>query len=376
MKTVYSGGPVFDGSALRVGMAVVVADGRVAAVVPDHTVETTVDLGGDIIAPGFVDLQANGGGGVMLNDDPCPAVLARIAGAHRRLGTASILPTLITSSPETAHAAVAAVGEATATGMPGIAGLHLEGPHLSVVRKGAHDPALIRPMEADDLEALCAAARILPALMVTVAPEAVTEEQVRTLADAGAVVSLGHTNADFETCRAYARAGARCATHLFNAMGGITGRAPGLAGTAIFEGGLSAGLIADGIHVHPAVIGPAVRGKTGPGKVFLVTDAMAVAGTDLAAFRLDGREIRRDTGRLTLADGTLAGADLDLLRAVRLLVGECGIGLTRALAMATSDPASVAGLPEGSGRIAPGAEARLVRIRADLSALTPLWPGD
>jgi len=364
-----AGGPIFDGTTFHRGMALRLEGSRVVSLVPENEAGgDAIDLGGDILSPAYVDLQVNGGGGVMLNDDPSVETLARISTAHRGLGAATILPTLITDTPEATRAAIAAVTEAVAAGIPGIVGLHMEGPHLSRTKKGAHAADLIRPMTTDDLDALCRAAAALPVLMVTVAPESASEEQVRQLARAGAVVSLGHTDADCETCLGYARAGATCATHLFNAMSGLAARAPGLVGAALSDGGLSAGLIADGIHVHPATMGAAVRGKARPGRVFLVSDAMAPAGTDLATFRLNGREIRRTAGRLTLADGTLAGADLDLTRAVRVLVEEAGIELAEALAMATSIPARVAGMAECSASIVPGRETPLIRIAHDLSA--------
>ncbi len=371
---IYFGGPVFDGGQLRDGQGARFKEGRFAGFVAAGDLPSDVpriDLGGDILGPGYVDLQVNGGGGVMFNDDPSVETLARIAAAHQRLGAVRILPTLITDTAEKTRlaidAAVAAVGER----VPGIAGLHLEGPHLSAARKGAHDAALIRPMTGDDLSQLVQAARSLPALMVTIAPENVNREQVGAMADAGIIVSLGHTDADFDTCVEYARAGASCVTHLFNAMSQLGHRSPGLVGAALATGGLSAGLIADGIHVHPAAMAAAWRAKAGPGKIFLVSDAMAVAGTDQTGFELEGRRIRRESGRLTLQDGTLAGADLDLTTAVRTLVNSMGVGVDAALAAATSVPAKLIGLDVSVLSARPGLE-EFIRIRSDLSGVTPL----
>src|SRR5690606_21373453 len=249
-----------------------------------------------------------------------------------RLGTLTILPTLITDTPEVTRAAIAAVAQAVAEGLPGIAGLHLEGPHLSLARKGAHDPDLIRPMGGDDLRFLLDAARSVPRLLLTIAPESVDKEQISALSDAGVIVSLGHTDAGFATCRAAFDAGARVATHLFNAMSPLGNREPGLVGAVLASGAVSAGIIADGIHVHPASLRVALAAKAGPGSLFLVTDAMAPAGTDMRSFRLNGREILRENGRLTLADGTLAGADLDMTRALRVITRDAGLALDRALA--------------------------------------------
>ena len=225
------------------------------------------------------------------------------------------------------QAAIAAVEDAMRAGVPGIVGLHLEGPHLSIPRKGAHDPALIRPMEPADLETLLQAAGSLPFLKVTIAPENTTEGQVAALTEAGVLVSLGHSDADYETCRRYIAAGARCVTHLFNAMSQLGNREPGLVGAALASGDTSAGLIADTVHVHPETIRAAWTAKRGPGRIFLVSDAMAVAGSDATEFHLGGRLIKRKDGVLTLADGTLAGADLDLLTAMRVMVEEVGVEL-------------------------------------------------
>lgn len=342
----YLGGPIFDGHTLRAGLAARFWDGQLVELGPESEINldnSVVNLDGDFLSPGYVDLQVNGGDGIMFNDDPSVATLRRIAAAHRRLGATSILPTLITDTAEKTRAAIDAAVAALAAGVPGIAGLHLEGPHLSIARKGAHDAELIRKMETTDLEALLAAARKLPALKVTVAPENTSLEQVTALSRAGVIVSLGHTDAGFETCVAYAKAGARCATHLFNAMSQLGNREPGLVGAVLASGSLSAGLIADAIHVHPETMRAAWAAKTGPGSIFLVSDAMAVAGTDMTEFQLEGRAIRRKNGRLTLEDGTLAGADLDLTTAIRTLSTRAGVDLEQAMRAATSIPGALIG---------------------------------
>ena len=364
----FRGGPIFDGQELLDGHALRLEAGAVAAldredwVAPDGEI---VDLAGDILAPGYVDLQVNGGDGVMFNDDPSVATLARMAAAHRRLGTAAILPTLITDTPDHSRAAIAAVEAAVAEGVAGIAGLHLEGPHLSLARKGAHDPALIRRMTEDDLAALVDAAGRLPLLMMTIAPENVTLDQARALAQAGVLLSLGHTDTDYDTCLAYAAAGVRCVTHLFNAMRQLGNRDPGVVGAALDARGLSAGLIADGIHVHPAGMRAAFAAKRGPGEIYLVSDAMAPAGTDIESFELNGRTITRADGRLTLADGTLAGADLDLTRALKILTEDVGLPLENALRAATSIPARIAGI--AAGTLAAGTSGPVIRIAGNLA---------
>ena len=372
---IFRNGRVFDGTRLRDGLALRFEAGRLTAMGPDADVAGTgdaIDLGGDIVSPGYVDLQVNGGGGVMFNDDPSVETLQDIASAHRKLGVRALLPTLITDTRDKTRAAIAAATDAIHAKAPGIAGLHLEGPHLSVERKGAHDAALIRPMEAEDLEALLSAARTLPVLKVTIAPESVTEDQVRRLTAAGVLVSLGHTDAGYDTCRRYFAAGARCATHLFNAMSQLGNREPGLVGAVLADGHVSCGLIADAVHVHPESMRAAWAAKTGPGRIFLVSDAMAVAGTDNTGFELGGRSIRRKDGILTLSDGTLAGADLDLTTALRTMVEQVGIPVEAALQAATSVPASLAGIPMPALETRRGAQSDMIRLSPDLKTFSNL----
>lgn len=335
------GADIHDGETLHRGCALLRRAGQVTIVNPADLPADCLrrDLGDGMLLPGFVDLQVNGGGGVMFNDDPSVATLRIIANAHASTGTRAFLPTLITDTPAMTTAAIEAVAQALAQGVPGVIGLHLEGPHLARTRKGAHDPALIRPMEPADLAQLEQAAGKLPNLMLTVAPESVTPEQIARLSRAGAIVSLGHTDADYATARTCFDAGARCVTHLFNAMPAMLSRAPGVIGAALEDGRVSAGLIADGIHVHPATMRAGLAAKRGPGAMFLVTDAMATLGSDIDAFTLNGRQITRTQGRLTLSDGTLAGADLDMARALRVLVLDVGEDLQTAIRRATCYPA-------------------------------------
>ncbi len=345
-QTIFHNARLFDGTSLSAEQSVVFEGEQVNRVLmqgarPSGAME--IDLGGDILFAGFVDLQVNGGDGLMFNAAPDLGTLRRMAAAHHRLGTTMFLPTLISDRPEITMAAIEASITAVDAAVPGVAGLHLEGPHLSLTRKGAHDGAHIRPMRDDDLAIYIDAARALPCLMVTLAPESATEAQVAALTRAGVLVALGHTDADYDTCLRYFAAGARSVTHLFNAMSQLGSRAPGLVGAALATGTVSAGLIADGIHVHPQVMQAAWRAKTGPCGIYLVSDAMAVAGSGLQEFELDGRRITRKNGALTLADGTLAGADLDLARAVQVMVENVGIPLVDALRAATSTPAALIG---------------------------------
>ena len=385
---IYAGGKIFNGTELLANHCAVFADGVCKEVVLENAATTqgeVIQLSGDILSVGYTDLQVNGGGGVMLNDDPSLKNLITIAEAHRELGTVCLLPTLISDTANTTAAAIHAVKLAVDKNIPGIAGLHLEGPHLSIAKKGAHDAQHIRPMGSEDLQLLLQAAKELPCLMVTVAPENVTIQQVNALAEAGAIVALGHTDASYDTCVEYHKAGARCVTHLFNAMSQLGSREPGLAGAAIDCDALCIGLIADGVHVHPASIRAAWNGKSGKDKFYLVTDAMAPAGTSLQSFTLNDRTIYRRDGRLTLANGTLAGADLDLTSAIRLMHLEAGIDLEAALRSATTVPKSVlsqgANLktmalktmesPANTGLAGTHIE-DMIRISADLLSVAPL----
>ncbi|TRW97730.1 N-acetylglucosamine-6-phosphate deacetylase [Paracoccus sp. M683] len=366
------GRAVFDGARLWPETGVVIRDGRIEALIPAASAPAGAQRHEGVITPGFVDLQVNGGGGLAVGAGTDAAALARICATHRSLGSAGCLPTLITDTPEVTASVLAAGVEAARRGFPGFMGLHIEGPHLDPRRQGAHDPALIRPMGPEDLDRLCVAARALPALMVTLAPEAAQPEQIAALSQAGAVVSLGHSDCSYEQAIAAMRAGARCVTHLFNAMSQIGHRTPGLAGAALASD-CAVGLIADGFHVHPATmrLSLAARGQG----VFLVSDCMALAGTDQQEIQLHGRRIRREGGRLVLPDGTLAGADLTLPRAVQVLVEQVGIPVERALAMASSVPAAVVGAAGEYGAIAPGRRADLLLLGADLGPVGAIWEG-
>ncbi|TRC95823.1 N-acetylglucosamine-6-phosphate deacetylase [Mesorhizobium sp. WSM4303] len=372
-----TGARIFDGDDWHDNAALVVQGDAVEGIHPVGAVPSGVariDTGGGMLAPGFVDLQVNGGGGVMLNDHPDVASLATICRAHAPFGTTALLATLITDTPEITAAAIAAGAEAARQKLPGFLGLHLEGPHLSVARKGAHDPALIRPMTDADQAALIAARKNLPVLLTTIAPESVEPVRVAALAKAGIVVSLGHSDTGYATAKAFAEAGASVVTHLFNAMSQIGNREPGLAGAAIDIGGLSAGIIADGIHVDPATMAIALRAKQGPGRIVLVTDAMATIGTDMTSFTLNGRIIYRKDGSLRLADGTLAGADLDMISAVRYVHRIIGLDLSEALRMASLYPAQAVGQAHRLGRFANGTAADIVALSDDLD-VKGVWIG-
>ncbi len=359
---------IFDGTEMLKGHAVVIEAGQITALLPINQAPDgpRQDLQGTI-APGLIDLQVNGGAGIMLDGHATPERIATICDAHARLGATGILPTLITDTPTATTAVIKAGIAAAKAKTPGFLGLHLEGPHLDPRRQGAHDPALIRPMTEADLAELCAAAAQLPALMLTLAPASATSNQITKLTQAGAIVSLGHTEATYAEAIAATQAGAACVTHLFNAMSQLGNREPGLVG-AVLSGTLHASIIADGLHVHPATLRTALAAR--PQGLFLVSDAMAVAGTSLSEFTLGTRKILRQNGRLLLVDGTLAGADLSLPQAIAFLITQLGQPPTRALAMASRIPAAL--IRSTAGTLRPGQPADLVQFTPNW-ALQTVW---
>ncbi len=363
------GARVFTGERFLDGHAVLVDGARILDVLPAAGVPADFlrhDLGGGLLAPGFIDAQVNGGGGVLFNQSRTAEGAAAIAAAHARHGSTGLLPTFITDHPDRQAEAVAAIREAVAAKVPGILGIHLEGPFLAAARKGAHDPGLIRPLMDVDVDMLLGTG--LDTVLLTVAAENASPQQIRRLSDGGVTVSLGHSDASYETAMAAADAGARGVTHLFNAMSQLGHRAPGLVGAALDHGGVWAGLIADGHHAHPAALRTALHAKQGTGRLFLVTDAMPPAASSGDTFMLSGRTVTRHDGKLTLNDGTLAGSDLTMDRAVRYAVNHLRQPLSEALRMASLYPAQFLRLDAARGRIAPGFAADMVLLDGNLSA--------
>ena len=368
--TAITGARIFDGDLWHEDSALLIEGGKVTAIAARGDVPAdarTVPMDGLSLVPGFIDLQVNGGGGVLLNEQPDLEGIRTICAAHARFGTTALLPTLITDNREVTARTIAAGLAAHDAAVPGFLGLHLEGPHLSIARKGAHDPALIRPMEQADVERTVTARKGLEALLMTLAPENATNEQIAALHAAGVTVSLGHSDCGYDTASSAVDAGARMMTHLFNAMSQLGNREPGMVGAALDLGHLHAGLIADGFHVHPASIRAALRAKRGPGRIFLVTDAMSTIGTDMTSFFLNGREIFREGGRLTLADGTLAGADIDMASCIRYMRDVVGIDLEEALRMASLYPAEAIGMTGRKGRLTHGHDADFAVIDAGVN---------
>jgi N-acetylglucosamine-6-phosphate deacetylase len=365
-RKIFSGARIFDGERFHDDKALVVADGRVEtiAALNDLPEGEAIRLDGGILSAGFIDAQVNGGGGRMLNDEPSPASMYTIAEGHRPYGTTSLLPTLITDTADATAAAIEAAKQAVKANR-GVAGLHLEGPHLAPARKGAHLAELMRPVEDPDVKALAEAAQSIGTLLVTMAAEQVTARQVRQLSEAGIIVSIGHSDCSSEAAEARFDAGARGVTHLFNAMSQLGHRTPGLVGAALDHPAVWCGIIADGHHVDPKALRTALRAKRGEGKLFFVTDAMSLVGSAEDSFTLNGRTVRRETGgfcsKLVLSDGTLAGSDVDMASAIRYGLTYLDLSLSEALRMATLYPARFLKI-EDRGRLAPGLRADLVHM--------------
>ncbi len=370
---VLTGARLFDGERFLEDRALIVDAGAIVGLVryaerPRAAEER--DLGGGILAPGFIDWQVNGGGGVLFNESPTVEGIRAIVEAHRKYGTTAVLPTVITDAPGALAAALEA-SRAALHEVPGAIGVHVEGPFIDPRRKGAHPPEWIRPMRESDAQALIAARSGV--MVVTLAPVSVESQRVAQLAKSGIVVSLGHSDATAEEARAAFDAGATAVTHLFNAMSQLAHRAPGVVGAALADPRVICGFIADGYHVHEAATRVALKAK-GPGGIALVSDAMPPAAGGPKIYELNGRRVTQEGLRLTLDDGTLAGAAITMLDAVRYVHRTIGADLVDALTMATSTPARLLRIDDKYGRLKPRFRADLVHLGEDLN-LSGVWVG-
>lgn len=356
---------VHTGRTVLTDHAVLIEAGRVANIVPRAALPPDArmtDLAGGLLAPGFIDVQVNGGGGVLFNDAPSVETVMTIGRAHRAFGTTGFLPTFVTGDPALMDRAIAAVAAAIQQAVPGVLGIHLEGPHLNPEKRGVHDARYLRPAEPADLDRLSALAT--GRTVVTLAPECVPAGMISQLAARGVRVSAGHTAADHDTLRAAITEGLAGFTHLFNAMGPLTSREPGAVGTALTEDATWCGIIVDGHHVHPDVVALAWRAKP-RGKLFLVTDAMPPVGTEMTRFNLGEETIAVAGGRCLTRDGRLGGSALDMASAVRNTHRDVGIPLDEALRMASAYPAAFLGLDGELGQIAPGYRADFVLLDSE-----------
>ena len=365
---------VLTGSGFERGIGVLIEGDRIVSVAAENDLAAADvephDLRGAYLVPGFIDCQVNGGGDVLFNDAPSVESISRIARAHRRFGTTGLLPTLISSDIGTMRAAIDAVDRAIEDGVPGVLGIHLEGPFLAAARKGVHDAEVFRAPSREEIELACSLER--GRTLMTLAPECVPVEVIRELGARGVIVCIGHTAADHSQTRAALDAGARGFTHLFNAMTPMGSREPGVVGAALEDSASWCGVIVDGFHVHPAALRVALSAKP-RGKVFLVTDAMPPVGGTNTRFELGDRTIECRGGRCATPDGTLAGSALDMATAIRNTMRMAGEPLMEAVRMASAYPADFLRLDD-YGRIAPGCRADFAVLDDDLQVLET-WIG-
>ena len=369
MAFALTGARIFDGESIHNEMAVVIDGSRIGEVVAVENLPKDIGrrvLKAGLLVPGFIDVQVNGGGGALLNDNPTVATVRRIAESHRKFGTTGMLPTVITDAQEILSKAIAAVKAARAENIPGVLGIHIEGPFLDKERKGAHEAQFIREMTEADVAQIANAD--CGSIMLTLAPNRVAPTLITSLARKGVLVSLGHSEASVADVTKALASGARAFTHLFNAMSQLNGREPGMVGAALSDLNSFCGLIADGYHVHDAALKVAFAAKP-HSRIMLVTDAMPTAAGGPDSFELQGRKIHLKNGKLQLDDNTLAGSNLTMDEAVRYCVERLGVALEDALRMASLNPASFLRRDQELGRIKPGYLASLVHLDDDLHVL-------
>jgi N-acetylglucosamine-6-phosphate deacetylase len=367
MRTALVNGRLLTGEGLVNGQTLLLSGARIEALVDPQDSRcagaVTVDLDGQLLLPGFIDVQVNGGGGVLFNDDPTPESIRAIGAAHRRFGTTGFLPTLISDDLDTIARAIAAVQSALDAGMPGVLGIHIEGPFLNGSRRGVHDSKHLRLLDSS-LVSLLSRLRA-GRTVLTLAPEMTTPDIIAELAAAGILVSAGHSEASFTATTDAIAQGLRGFTHLFNAMARLEPRAPGIVGAALYDESTWCGIIVDGHHVDPIVLKLALRCKRHD-RFMLVTDGMPAVGSSAPSFVLQGRTIRVIDGICRDENGTLAGTALDMAAAVRNAVSLLGLDIAEAARMASEYPAEFLGCGHELGRIAPGYRANLVLMDHEL----------
>ncbi|MDA3912853.1 N-acetylglucosamine-6-phosphate deacetylase [Oleiagrimonas sp.] len=355
MTTAFINGRILTNQGLQSGCAVLVEGDRITglALPSDPRVREAerYDLEGGYLLPGFIDCQVNGGGGVLFNDVPTVEGIRAIAEAHRRLGTTGFLPTLISDDVDVMRAAIDAVDAAIEQGVPGVLGIHIEGPYLAPARKGVHDAGKFRTPGDKELDLIASLKHGVTVL--TLAPERVEPATMKALMTRGVLVAAGHTAADYDAMHAALDNGIRGFTHLFNAMSPFTSREPGVVGAALEDRNSWCGLIVDGHHVHPASLRVAIAAKA-VGKMFLVTDAMPPVGAEDPSFVLNGETITAKDGICRTAEGVLAGSALDMATAVRNCMQMLDLTLDEAARMASTYPADFLGLSRTHGRISAG----------------------
>jgi N-acetylglucosamine-6-phosphate deacetylase len=373
VRTALVNGRILAGDRIVSGQTVLLSEGRIEGVVvptdPRCRDAMNVDLEQQILLPGFIDVQVNGGGGVLFNDDPSMESIQAIGTAHRRFGTTGFLPTLISDDLDTISQAIAAVQGALDSRLPGVLGIHIEGPFLNWARRGVHDPKHLRRLDNGAVSLLCGLRG--GRTVLTLAPEMTTSDMIAQLASSGILISAGHSDANFAQTTAAIAHGVRGFTHLFNAMAPLAPREPGIVGAALYDPSTWCGIIVDGHHVDPVMLKLALRCKRHD-RFMLVTDAMPPVGSPEPSFVLQGRTIHVKDGVCRDESGTLAGTGLDMATAVRNAVALLNLDLAEAARMASEYPAAFLGLDRELGRIAPGYRANLALLDDDLR-VTRTW---
>jgi N-acetylglucosamine-6-phosphate deacetylase len=363
VRTALANGRILAGERIVTGQTVLLADGRIEAVVlptdPRCRDADSVDLGGKILLPGFIDVQVNGGGGALFNDDPSPETIRVIGAAHRQFGTTGFLPTLISDDLDSIGQAIAAVQSSLDARLPGALGIHIEGPFLNWARRGVHDPKHLRRLDNGVISMLSSVRG--GRTVLTLAPEMTTTDMIAQLAAGGILISAGHSDASYVQAAAAIAHGVRGFTHLFNAMAPLAPREPGIIGAALYDQNTWCGIIVDGYHVDPVMLKLALRCKRHD-RFMLVTDAMPPVGSPATSFVLQGRTIHVSNGVCRDENGTLAGTALDMATAVRNAVQLLGLSIAEAARMASEYPAAFLGLESELGCIAPGYRANLVLV--------------
>ncbi len=376
VKTALVGAKVFDGTRFFYDCAVIVEKDRILDVVPVAELDEAIklkQLNGGILAPGFIDLQVNGGGGAFFTNETCVEALQTMLNGHRPTGTTSMLPTMISDTREVHQAGVQAVVDAVEKGMKGILGVHIEGPFFALAKRGAHNERYIRPMAAEDVKWISELSGFK--VMLTLAPEEAQPGQIKALADAGVYVCAGHTNGKYEDVVRGIDEGLVGFTHLYNAMSPQSGRAPGVVGAALESDSTWCGVIVDNHHVHQGSVKVALAAKP-QGKLYLVTDAMSTVGSEEKSFSIYGEEIFEKDGVLVNAAGNLAGSAIGMIDAVRITHKEIGITLEETLRMAALYPAQFMDLDRLLGRIKSGFRADLVHFSEEFNVHNTWVAGD
>ncbi len=372
MKQIISGARIFDGEKLLSDYAVILKDSLIEALIPQEQVDSSLAhhrLDGGILAPGFIDLQVNGGGGLLFNNAPHNETLTAIANGHRSKGVCALLPTLISDTRGVLDAGIKAVKAAMADTNSGVLGLHIEGPFFNPQRRGVHNEQTIRPLSNEDVDWLCSHSDI--PLMLTLAPEQTKPGQIKTLTETGIIVCAGHTDATSIQIENALAEGLQGFTHLFNAMRPMDSREPGVVGAALADNTSYCGIIVDGHHVHPSSVLVAHKAKAA-GRLYLVSDAMATVGSNEKSFELYGETIKEQDGCLLNSEGRLAGSAIGLIDAVKTAHLHVGLSLEESLRMASLYPAEFMKIAQHYGRIKQGHSANLVHFTKDFE-VTATW---